>query len=236
MDKDWGLVTFGFSYTSLFASPEDLAGTGAQNDVYSVNAINEHDPFPTLPDLGSGGKMPYNQWMDWPEIEPLAFKYDDPAEFSRDSAIWFDQAQYKQNDTVEYTIDGHYHVWDKENNKTGDPLDGDYFSNSIGANVAIGYKTESFVHSVQLNYSYKLSSEWYVRGADTADVVYESDPYVKKIYLNPVLREERHNFSIAYGLEMSSMTFPFFLGWNLAFNEKEFQNMTMSVGVRGSFF
>ncbi|MBL8026958.1 MAG: hypothetical protein JNL74_11140 [Fibrobacteres bacterium] len=217
LDKDWGPSIFGISYTAMIGSistPFSRNGFGAQNDIWSDDAIAWDLARPMTEEV------------------PLYVWYDNDIPDSLNS--------YKAYDLV--GVRNTYHVRDKSGKDMG-PLKGDYVGDVLGLNAAFGLKEEKCIHSLQFSYSYKISPDWYLRRVDQTELgkkenrIKEIDTYYQTILLNPVIRDQgRHSFNLAYGLEISSDYFPFFLAGSMAFNTKEIMSFGATLGLKGSFF
>jgi hypothetical protein len=222
IDKDWGPIIIGCSYSAPFLELVDLVRGGAQNDVWEDEKnINEDMK-------GTSYMTTYGNWYQLPEpdldLDSIYGPSLDTARYLADHARWAQEIAIKRK---YYTLDG------KE-------LRGDFFGSSVGVKFAMGYKEESCVHSFQFGYSYKLAPEWYVRRINEMDATkWRKENLVaervQEWYTAPVQRD-RHSWNLSYGLEMSSMYFPVFMAGTMTIDGKRNLSFSSTLGVKGSFF
>jgi hypothetical protein len=195
IDRDWGPIALGVSYTSQFRNLSDLAKMGAQNKLFQ-------------------------------RVNGNSRRYVD---FKGSDANPQDAATYAGYTDVIHAVDAA--------GKDLGVLIGDFFGNSASVHAAAAYKEETFVHSLQFDYSYKLKKDWYVRqeysgGSPTVDAA----TLQRIIPIRAAVSDIPHFFAASYGLEFSHLYFPVFLAGTLGFNTKEIVNYTGTIGVKGSFF
>lgn len=223
IERDRGPVIFSVGYSQSFRTFSgffsSFADGGAENELWK-------NPIALVADLGIAADFPdsllYGYWTGDTMPDPWV----DPAGYD----LW--------NSHV--PISREYRVRDDEG-RPGDILMGDRFGNSLNASAVWGYRTENFVHSAQLAYLFKLTPDWFVRRPD-ADYLNHTekviDRYMERVYIRPVYRNNtRHVWSLGYGLEISFMRFPVFVGTALTLDGRgEPQSVSGNLGVRGSFF
>lgn len=232
IDKDWGPIMFGVSYSASFLNLSDLAQLGAQNDVWEQE---KH-----IGDIGgSSEESTYGLLHPRPVLSDAVYEISasvsDTTQYEIDAAAWIANVVPRINEKVDVAY--HYYTRNEDNTRN-DELHGDFFGNSIGANFAIGYKEEACVHSFGATYSYKLALDWYVRRPDPGVLATDTNTstLVREYWISPVESGGHHSFSVAYGLEISNMDFPVFVAGAAGFTETGFSNISGSVGIKGSFF
>ncbi len=120
-------------------------------------------------------------------------------------------------------------------------LSGDFYGNSLSFSTAYGLNREGCVHSMQLSFSYKVSSDWYIRKVDISYLNHRDsliDERVERFHLLPIVDEAgKNSWSLGYGLELSNTRFPLFMGLGTALNgNAAITNFFFTLGAKGSFF
>jgi hypothetical protein len=258
-DKDWGPVIVGGFFSKKFRTPKDLisGNWGAQNDVWDRKNASDYK-------LLRGTIDSAENYMTWNGLQrPDSTLYDSTKQaiYLDDYAQWvqradsvaaaygvtWNTADEKANglDSLFWNapypvITNNYYVRDKQGNKM-DSLQGDFFGDIVGFNVAAGFKEEKCVHSLAFSYIFRLRPDWYVRVKDTElgnFTVKDIAGLTRSSSILPVLRENnRHLFNLTYGLEISSDYFPIFLAATMSIDGAgTIQSFNGTVGIQGSFF
>jgi hypothetical protein len=236
IDKNWGMILFGGSYTAGFAKIGDLFKSGrnwgATNDLFSDNRLQSNKDF--------FGYQETNRYYVLFH-EPAPYEYANSNDFISDSIVYAaGMAAYGNKGDV--TMTHRYYTQDANGNRTSERLTGDFYGDAINVFIAVGIVQETCVHSFAIDYSYKFREDWYVRNNEvnlTQKLTqYDYLGLVTNHYLTKVSRTNTTQlWNFSYGLEISSLNFPFFLAGTLTIDKAgAVQGCTGTIGLKGSFF
>ena len=236
INKDWGMILFGGSYTALFAKFGDLFKSGrnwgAMNDLFSDERLQSNKDF-----FGYQETNKYYVLFH----EPASYEYSNPMNYKVDSIAYAaGMAAYGNKGDV--TMTHRYYTQDANGNRTSEHLTGDFYGDAINVFVAVGIVQETCVHSFSIDFSYKFRADWYVRN-NQVDLTQKLTQYdylglVTNHYLTKVIMTNTTQlWNFSYGLEISSLNFPVFLSGTVTVDKAgSIQGCTGTVGVKGSFF
>jgi hypothetical protein len=236
IDKDWGMILFGGSYTAMFAKFEDLFKSGrnwgATNNLFSNKRLQSNNDF-----FGYQETNKYYVLFH----EPAPYEYINPNDYRADS-ITYAAGMATYGNKGDVTLTHMYYTQDANGNRTNERMTGDFYGDVINVFVAVGIIQETCVHSFSIDYSYKIRADWYVRAneVDLTQKLTQNDylGLITNHYFTKVTRTNTTQlWNFSYGLEISSLYFPIFLAGTLTLNEAgSVQGYTGTIGLKGSFF
>jgi len=236
VSKDWGMILFGGSYTAMFAKFQDLFKSGrnwgATNDLFSNERLQSNNDF-----FGYQETNKYYVLFH----EPAFYEYNNQKDYIADSIAYAaGYAAYANKGNV--TLTHKYYTQDANGNRTNERMTGDFYGDVINVFVAVGIVQETCVHSFSIDYSCKLSTDWYVRAnqVDLTQKLTQNDylGLTTNHYFTKVTRTNTTQlWNFSYGLEISSLNFPVFLAGTLTVDGAgSIMGCTGTIGVKGSFF
>jgi hypothetical protein len=232
LDKDWGMIMVGGSYTAMFAKVKDLFKSdrhwGAANNLFSDEKLTANNDF-------SGSRETNNYQVLF--YQPARYEYNNLSDYMADSIAYAaGMGAYANKGDV--TLAHQYYTLDEKGNRTDERMTGDFYGDVVNVFVAVGLVQESCVHSLAIDYSYKFRADWYVRSNYGETIQNDYLGLIRKHYLTKLLRTNTTQlWNLSYGLEISSLNFPVFLAGTLTLNGAgTVQAYTGTIGVKGSFF